>query len=110
VCPTRVSLHAQERLRQRASAGPPATELAASAPGVSGAGPPEEYEGLGAGLGPRAGSVRAMDVEVKVPHALILLTQALGPGLVKQQAAHASPNPDPANGQPNGRPAAGPPV
>lgn len=51
-----------------------------------------------------------MDVEVKVPHALILLTQALGPGLVKQQAAHASPNPDPENGQPSGRPAAGPPV
>lgn len=45
-----------------------------------------------------------MDVEVQVPHALILLAEAPAPGLAKAYSSRAE---GPAHGvEPNGRPAA----
>ena len=84
----------QERLRRRI-AGAPGEPPSGSGQGGWAAAHGPGGEGLG---------TRAVDVEVQVPHALILLAETPGPGLAKTYSSRAE-NPTPGI-ELNGRPAA----
>jgi len=74
----------QERLRRRVAAAVDAPLPGGAAAALGGA----PLRPGGEAPAPRP---RAVDVEVQVPHALILLTQAPGPGLAKQYSGQPVP-------------------
>jgi len=101
----RCGARAQERLRRRVAAAADAPPPGGAPPAPGGA-PPRPG---GEAPAPRP---RAVDVEVQVPHALILLTLAPGPGLAKQYSGQPVPlvAGGAARAERNGAPANAPPV